>query len=261
MLILVDYVIMEELENALAALGCREISVNEAIIPCNARLQLQERLLERLEPGILTDADVNLPGTSQVSRLLTIYADLGIYCTPDVILGNCSQSMSLGLLLDLCHMLRTTDIPLGQCEFLISHISRNPTIFNCHIGLFPPTFPAKYPVSGNVMQDMEQILEYWEQEYERLKETWDLEEGKEQRLPSTEELRLLRGGIEEFCKEIKRFRREYEESLREYLGEPEEDNKGIGKWSRACISSYDKLQQLFQGIEEIWCSINILINK
>ena len=46
-------------------------------------------------------------------------------------------------------------------------------------------------------------------------------------MPSTGDLIELKNNIEEFCVEIRKFRKNYEEEIREHIGESQEDNKNI----------------------------------
>lgn len=249
---------MEDLENFFISLGITNVNVREIMLPGVERISVQEKLLEIFEPGVLNDPDLNLPGTSQVSRLLNIYNDLGVPCSADIILGQCSQSLSINLLTNLCNLLRSPSVALNKSEELLTYIAKNPSIFQKDISLFPPTFPAKYNFNANILQDMRQIQEYWTQEYSRLE---SLNAGRESQsgLPTSEDITELKQAIEDFCKETRNFRKVYEETLQQHLGEASEDNKNIGKWAKSCMASYSKLQLLFQGIESIWSSINILI--
>ena len=151
---------MEELKKNLNCLGITEIDIVECLLPCSLRLEIQEKLLEIIEPNIISDPDLNLPGSNQVSRLGLIYLDLGIYSTPDIIIGNCSQTSSIDLLNAICSLCLPSSITLQQSESLIEYIAKNPKIFNNEVKIFPATFPQKYSSSGNILNDMQQILEY-----------------------------------------------------------------------------------------------------
>ena len=249
---------MENLQKTLALFGYT-VNINECILPGKFRIELQESLLEKLEPGILSDPELNLPGMNEVFRLSKIYADLGIFCTNDIITGSCHQSASVALLLDLTSLLVPNSLTLTQTETFISYISANSCIFNSEVKLFPMTFPSKYPASLNILQDLKQVLDYWTSEYNRLSLFYpDIEE---KQIPQRKDLVGLKDKIEEFCKEIRIFRIKYENDIRQYMEEGLENNRSIGKWSRACIGSYEKLQTLFYSIEDIWSSINVLIKN
>ncbi|OMJ75396.1 hypothetical protein SteCoe_25473 [Stentor coeruleus] len=250
---------MEALQDLMNNLGYEEIEINDIIVPGADRLSFQEQIIERIDPGILFDQELNLPGKTQLSRLLTIYTDYGIQTTIDIIQGTCQQSASINLIYTLLSLLQSNDNTMEELENHISYIANNPNIFLITMNLFPPTFPQKYPANANFLPDMMSILEYWKQEYKRLSLYSPEFQGKS--LPNTADLKALRNSIEKFCKEVKEFRKNYEGCLREHMGEGvERNNLAIGKWSKACMSSYEKLQELFKNIESIWSSINILIS-
>lgn len=250
---------MEALQDLMNSLGYADIDINEVVVPGTNRLSFQEQILERIEPGILQDPELNLPGKTQLSRLLTIYTDYGIQTTIDIVQGTCQQSASINLIYALLNFLQSNNNTMEELENHISYISNNPNIFLTTMNLFPPTFPNKYPANANFLADMTSILEYWKQEYKRLSLYCPEFQGKS--LPNTSDLKNLRNSIEKFCKEVKEFRKNYESCLREHMGEGvERNNLAIGKWSKACMSSYEKLQELFKNIESIWSSINIIIS-
>jgi hypothetical protein len=246
---------MEELQEILMTLGYFDTNINDCLLPCSYRLEFQEKLLERLEPGILSDPDLNLPGTTQLSRLNDIYTDLGIHSTPDIIQGNCPQSASVRLLIDLCTLIKPNNITIAQCQSYLNYIAENPCVFSNDVKLFPNTFPSKYSNPSSV-HELQQILEYWNQEYYRLNLHSRVSDDKT--TPQTSDLISLKDSIEQFSTEIRSFRKNYELDIQKYIGEGVEINRGIGKWSKDCAESYEKLRNLFVAIEDIWNSINSL---
>jgi hypothetical protein len=251
---------METLEVLLLKLGFTDITADEISIPGSMRLEFQERCIELYEPGIFSDPELNLPGTTQLSRLCQIYSDLGISFTPDIILGNCTQSSSVTLLIALLTLLLPNSLQPSTIEPSISFLASNPLVFDPTLKLFPPTFPPKYPKSKSFIEELEATLEHWQQEYKRLATFHP--EATVWETPTQDAVHRLRNNIIDFCDAIQKFRICYETEIQRYMGEgASKTDFSIGKWSKACVGSYEKLFELFMSIEHIWSSINILINS
>lgn len=249
---------MEVLEQALEYFGLNKNLATEICLPTPGRIAFQEEILNKIEPNILNDPDLNLPGTTQLSRLQSIYNDLGIPTTPDIIQGLCPQSTSISHLLSLIALLNPT-LSTDSLESNMNFISNNPLIFEKTAKLFISTFPPKFSPSNNTSQELLMTLEYWKQELKRISVIFP--KGGESELPENEVLKEYQRQIEGFFEEIRVFRQFYQENLQRFMTEGDESGEGVGKWSRVCVKNYEKIEKMLESIEGIWSAINTLVNR
>jgi hypothetical protein len=249
---------MEVLEQALEYFGLDRNLAIEICLPTPGRLAFQEEILNRIEPGILNDPDLNLPGTTQLTRLQVIYNDLGIPANIDIIQGLCPQSTSISHLLSLVSLLNPA-VSIDSLESNMNFISNNPLIFEKTSKLFISTFPTKFSPSNNTSQELLMTLEFWKQELKRISIIFP--KGGESELPENTALKEYQRQIEGFSEQIKVFRMFYQESLQRFMTEGDESGEGIGKWSRVCVKNYEKIEKMLENIEGIWSAINTLVNR
>jgi len=249
---------MEVLEEGLEYFGMDRNLATEICLPTLGRLVFQEEVLNRIESGVVNDPDLNLPGTTRISRLQTIFNDLGIPTTPDIIQGLCPQSTSISHLLSLISLLNPA-LPIDSLESNMCFISNNPLIFEKTAKLFISTFPPKFSASSNTSQELLMTLEYWKQELKRISLIFP--KGGDSELPDNLVLKEYQQQIEGFSEEIRVFRKFYQESLQRFMTEGDESGEGVGKWSRVCVKNYEKIEKMLGNIEGIWSAINTLVNS
>lgn len=249
---------MEILQVALEYFGLDKGLATEICLPTPGRLAFQEELLNQIEPGILDDPDLNLPGSTQLSRLQTIFTDMGIPSTPEIIQGLCPQSLSISHLLSLISLLNSP-LPLETLESNMNFISANPLIFEKTAKLFMSTFPPKFSQSSNTAQELSLTLDYWKQELKRISTIFP--KGAESELPETTVLKEYQREISRFSEEVKSFRRFYQENLQKFMTEGDESGEGIGKWSQVCVRNYEKIEKMLENVECVWSAINTLVNR
>lgn len=249
---------METLLELMRIFGLDDGIVTEIVLPTLKRLEFQEEIVEKIEPGVLSDPDLNLPGTSQVARLGLIFVDMGIPASSEVIIGTCAQSMSVSHLVALLVMLNPA-LPISILERNLNFICSNTTIFEKPSKLFLSSFPPKHSNPVNILQDLQINLDYWTQEYKRIvvlapKVNDDGE-------LTTDFVREYMKSIENFTGQVRKFSKSYKEVLQMHMTEGIDKDECIGKWSQVCVEGYEKIEDMLKDVESIWSSINTLISR
>ncbi|CAG9333128.1 unnamed protein product [Blepharisma stoltei] len=253
------------------------------LIPGEARLHIQEWLIEKYEPGILSDSDLNLLSENQYHRLHYAYLQIGLGAQSlEVIQGQCGHDSSISLLINLVELVKFSSADpvstLKNSELCLNYITENlQDIFSQELKIFPPTFPQKYSSSSkNALIDLDQTIQYWENHLESLKSQTSLlnvEVFYEE--PTKQQVKDLKEEIEKFSKEIKDYRSLYEQEIQQelahkYYGLDQQAVSaiqsaphfspllGIGKKSSDCKKSHEKVMKLLEDIENIWGMLNVI---
>jgi hypothetical protein len=253
-----DFFIMEGLEILLKGFGFDIEDSLDIVLPTQKRIEFQEMVLEIFEPGILRDPDLNLPGVTQIARLTTIYSDLGIPSSSEIIQGTCPQSTSISHLISLL-MLLTPSFPLESLERNLNFISSNFSIFDKQTKLFLSNFPPKHSSSTSISQELQITLDYWSQEVKRVSSM--APKLQETDLPDQNLLKNYKNALENFIKSLKIFKKTYQEKIQMFMTEGVEKEDSIGKWSKVCVEEYEKIENMLKDVESIWESVNVLVNR
>lgn len=269
-------------------------SIQPFTINGEARLHLQEWLLELYEPDILNDPDINLPSLNLLQKIALTYDQIGVpYDSLKEIQGICSFEPSVDILLNLSEIvifsrsenditrhMNSEDVTsaLETSRKLMNFITeRRSRVFTTEVKLFPPTFPMK---ATNLKYDMigylEDMIETWRQDAEELRSQLSSINKKyiesKQYLPSNQLISKLKSHIHEFTLTVKEFKQVYEENICSELVEIAglvpviEKPIGLGPVAEECYVKHKNILGLIHNLETVWdviqqCSQNGAVQK
>lgn len=236
------------------------------IVPGQARLHLQQWLLDIFEPGIMIQPEIELPTHNIYQKLQNIYEHIGIaYETTETIRGNAGHEACLRVLTELAEFaLEATGQFDGveRAKGLIGLIAQNTEeLFSCEVKIFPPTFPAKHSGSGGELQkELLSHISYWEGQLAHIRaqlEMYSSECGLS--VPPTATLISLRREIQQFSETMTEFKIEYEDR---FQGKMPVKNPvtGLGAASHKAVSVHIHLASLLEDIESIWSHLESFKN-
>jgi hypothetical protein len=272
-------------------------SIQPFTINGEARLHLQEWLLNLYEPDILNDPDINLPSLNLLQKIALAYDQIGVpYDSYKDIQGICSYEPSIDILLNLSELVifsraendstshMSSEESLNVLETsrrLINFVTdRRERVFTTEVKMFPPTFPMK---SANIKHDMighlDKLIYSWKQDAEDLRNQISTINKKyiesKQYLPSNTLIQQLKTQISDFTITVKEFKRVYEETISHELVEKCGANQigniiqepiGLGPVAEECYVKHKNVIELIHNLETVWevikqCSENGPVGK
>jgi tetratricopeptide (TPR) repeat protein len=241
--------------------------VEQFLAPGEARLMLQEWLVETYENGILTDPDINSPNYSRYQRLQFAYDVLGVhYDNLKAIQGLSGFESALSVLTQLCDLAMAAAEDFNEDSVtavrLINFISDNRSrVFDPVAKLFPPSFPPKFPgVQQDRINELQRTVEHWETSLEQLRDKApDAAELAVDIYPTAVQLKDLDTALKAFSRALHDFRISYETSLQTELvarhfnpASSSTRDLGLGSLSLSGLSAHSDIEQTLRQLEEVW---------